>query len=179
MQRKRAGLIGLAFLACLVTSYFLNAFLFNALVTASQNQLLLFSMILANNVVVISLILLGMTFYVNLVLSNFFKKEKYAYVVLEHPRVFASVFSCMILFLSILKGANLFFGRIIIERLPWIFLVSAPIGAIEGYGVYTTIKKTLSRTMSMRELAYIYGIFIIAAIIEVSFINLARSSIKI
>jgi len=129
-------------------------------------------MILSNNVIVISLILLGMTFYVNLVLSNFFKKEKYAYVVLEHPRVFALIFSCMILFLSILKGANLFFGRIIIEMLPWIFLVSAPIGAIEGYGVYTTIKKTLSRTMSMRDLVYIYGIFIIAAIIEVSFINL-------
>jgi len=129
-------------------------------------------MIFINNVIVISLILLGMAFYVNLVVSDFFKREKYAYIVLDHPRTFAAVFAFMILFLSILRGANFFFGGVMVEALPSILLVSAPIGIIEGYGIYITIKKTLSRTMFMKDLAYIYGIFIVAAVIEVSFINL-------
>ena len=45
-------------------------------------------------------------------------------------------------------------------------------GIVEGYGIYLTIKKTLSRSMSTKDLIYIYGIFLIAAMIEVGFINL-------
>ena len=172
MQRKRTVLIGLAFLICLILSYYENAFFFKTLNILSQNQLLLFLMIFINNVSVISLILLGMTFYVNLVVSDFFKREKYAHIVLEHPRTFAIVFTFMILFLSILRGANFFFGGIILEALPSILLVSAPIGIIEGYGIHLTIKETLSRTMTMKDLVYIYGIFLFAAVLEVSFINL-------
>ena len=128
-------------------------------------------MLFIHNVLVISLILLGMTFYVNLVVSNFFKREKYSYIVLEHPRTFALVFTLMIVFLSILRGSSLL-GGVDVEALPFILLISAPIGIVEGYGIYLTIKKTLSRTMSMKDLAYIYGIFFIAAIMEVGFINL-------
>jgi len=113
-----------------------------------------------------------MTFYVNLVILDFFKREKYAHIVLEHPRTFALVFTIMILFLSILRVSNLIYGRISVEALPPILLVSAPIGIIEGYGMYLTIKKTLSRAMFMKDLVYIYGIFLIAAIMEVVFINL-------
>jgi hypothetical protein len=51
-------------------------------------------------------------------------------------------------------------------------MVSTPIGIVEGYGIYLTIKKTLGRTMSMRALGYIYGLFFIASIMEVGFINL-------
>ena len=119
----------------------------------------------------ISLILLGMTFYVNLVLSDFFKREKYAHIVLEHPRTFALVFTIMILFLSILRGSSLL-GGINIKALPLVLLVSAPIGIVEGYGIYLTIKKTLSKEMTMKSLVYIYVIFLIAAIMEVVFISL-------
>jgi len=136
-----------------------------------QNPLLAVTMLFIHNVLVISLILLGMTFYVNLVISNFFKREKYAHIVLEHPRTFALVFTVMILFLSILREGSLF-GGVSVEALPLILLISAPMGIVEGYGMYLTIKKTLSRTMSMKDLAYIYGVFLIAAIIEVGFINL-------
>jgi hypothetical protein len=52
-----------------------------------------------------------------------------------------------------------------------ILLISAPIGIIEGYGIYLTIKKTIRRTMSMKDLAYVYGVFFIASIMEVGFIN--------
>jgi hypothetical protein len=115
-----------------------------------------------------------MKFYVDLVVLGFFKREKYAYIVLDHPRTFAIIFAFIVLFLSILRGTNLFLGRIIVEALPIIFLVSAPVGIIEGYGIYLTIKKTLSRTITVKDLFYIYGIFIIAAVVEVGFINILR-----
>ena len=64
------------------------------------------------------------------------------------------------------------FGGLDIEKLPLILLISAPMGIVEGYGIYLTIKKTLSRSMSTKDLIYIYGIFFIATLIEVGFINL-------
>ncbi len=137
-----------------------------------QSQLLAVGVLFLHNIIVISLILLGMTFYVNLVVLDFFKKEKYAHIVLEHPGTFAIVFTFMIIILSILRGSTILYGGIRIENLPLILLISAPIGIVEGYGIYLTIKKTLSRTISMKDLAYIYGIFLIAAIMEVGFINL-------
>ena len=153
-------------------SYFENRIFFETMNVSSQNSLFFFSMIFINNVVAISLILLGMTFYVDLVMSDFFKREKYAQIVLEHPQIFAIVFTFIILFLSILKAVNVFFGAIIVETLPVILLVSAPVGLIEGYGIYLTIKKTLSRTVSTKDLVYICMLFLIAATVEVSFTNL-------
>ncbi|MFB0500984.1 MAG: hypothetical protein ACETVP_00780 [Candidatus Bathyarchaeia archaeon] len=173
-EKYRAVLLGLTFLILLMLSYIANTAFFNTLSALFQNQLLVFSMIFINNVIVVSLILLGMTFYVDLVVLGFFKREKYANVVLEHPRTFAVVFALIVLFLSILRGAHLFLGRIIVEALPIIFLVSTPVGIIEGYGIYLTIRKTLSRTMTVKDLVRIYGIFLIAALIEVCFINILR-----
>lgn len=173
-ERTRTVVLGLAFLIFLTLSYIENNFFFQMLKDVLQNPLLAVTMLFIHNVLVISLILLGMTFYVNLVISNFFKREKYAHIVLEHPRTFALVFTLMIVFLSILRGSSLL-GGVSVEALPFILLISAPIGIIEGYGIYLTIKKTLSRTMSMKDLAYIYGVFLIAAIIEVCFINLLIS----
>jgi len=170
-ERTRTVVLGLAFLIFLTLSYIENNFFFQMLKDVLQNPLLAVTMLFIHNVLVISLILLGMTFYVNLVISNFFKREKYAHIVLEHPRTFALVFTLLIVFLSILRGSSLL-GGVSVEALPFILLISAPIGIIEGYGIYLTIKKTLSRTMSMKDLAYIYGVFLIAAIIEVCFINL-------
>ena len=170
-QRKHTFLLGLAFLSLLALSYVENIIFFNILNDVLSNQFLAVVMLFVHNVLVVSLILLGMTFYVNLVLSDFFKREKYGGIVLEHPRTFALIFTIMILFLSILRGSSLL-GGISIEALPLILLISAPIGIVEGYGIYMTIEKTLSRAMSLSALAYIYGVFLIAAIMEVGFINL-------
>jgi len=174
-ERIRTVLLGLAFLIFLILSYVENTIFFQILKDILQNISLAVVMLFIHNVLVISLILLGMTFYVNLVISNFFKRERYGQIVLEHPRTFAMVFTIMIIFLSILRGSNLLYGGVSVEALPLILLVSAPIGIVEGYGIYLIIKKTLSRTMSMKDLAYIYGIFLIAAIMEVGFINLLIS----
>jgi hypothetical protein len=171
--KKTTMLLGLAFSLFLVLSYVESMIFFSILGDILHNHFLAVVMFFGHNVLVISLILLGMTFYVNLVISGFFKREKHAHVVIEHPRTFAIVFTVMILFLSILREGSLF-GGISIEALPLILLISAPMGIVEGYGIYLTIKKTLSRTMSLKDLAYIYGIFFIAAIIEVGFINLLK-----
>jgi len=172
-QKIRTVSLGLAFLFFLLLSYVENTFFFKTLKDVLQNQLLSIVMLFVHNILVISLILLGMSFYVNLVVSNFFKREKHANVVLEHPRTFALVFTLMIVFLSILRGSSLL-GGVTVELLPLILLISAPTGIVEGYGIYLTIKKTLSRSMSTKDLIYIYGVFLIAAIIEVGFINLLK-----
>jgi len=171
-ERRRTVLLGLAFLIFLVLSYFENVIFFRTLSTLFQNQFLTFLMIFMHNITVISLIFLGITFYVNLVVLNFFKREKYAYVLLEHPRTFAVMFTIIIIAVSILRGSTLIAGEMSIEVILTILLASAPIGIIEGYGIYLTIKKALSRTLSIKDLALIYGIFFAAALIEAGFINL-------
>jgi hypothetical protein len=112
------------------------------------------------------------------VVLNFFKREKYGNIVLEHPKTFALIFTVMIVFLSILRGSTLIYGGVTVEALPLILLISTPIGIVEGYGIYLTIEKTLRRTMSMKDLAYIYGIFLIAAIMEVGFVNVLIMVLK-
>ena len=170
-ERKRLVLIGLAFLILLVLSYFVNVIFFGMLNVLFQDLFLVFFVVFVHNVTVVSLILLGMRFYVDLVVLGFFKGQKYEYVVLEHPRVFGVVFAVVVVFLSILRGSSLVFGEVDVGVLPKILVVSAPIGLIEGYGVYLTIKKVLSRVMSLRDLVYIYGIFFVAAVVEVGFIQ--------
>ena len=170
--KKNTALLGLAFLALLALSYAENQFFFSILGDVLQNPLLAVGMLFMHNVLVVSLILIGMTFYVNLVVLNFFKREKHADVVISNPRTFAAVFACMIVFLSILRGATLINGGVTLETLPLILLISTPVGIIEGYGIYLTIKRTLSRTMTMKALAYIYGVFFLASVMEVAFIHL-------
>ena len=170
--KKNTALLGLAFLVLLGLSYAENLFFFGILGDVLQNQFLAVGMLFLHNVLVVSLILIGMTFYVNLVILNFFKHEKHADVVISHPKIFAGVFAYMIVFLSILRGATLINGGVTLETLPLILLISAPVGIIEGFGIYLIIKRTLSRTMTMKALASIYGVFFSASLIEVGFINL-------
>ncbi|MEM2995582.1 MAG: hypothetical protein QXI91_06190 [Candidatus Bathyarchaeia archaeon] len=169
--KKKTAFLGLAFLLFLFLAYVENMFFFKILNEILSNHLLAVLMFFMHNILVVSLILLGMTFYVNLVLLNFFKREKYGNIVVEHPRPFAVTFAVVIIFISILRGATLIYGGVNIETLHLILLISTPIGIVEGYGVYLTLEKTLSRTISMKNLAYIYGIFFIAALMEVAFIN--------
>ena len=78
--------MGLAFLIFLLLSSYENTVFFTVLAkNILQNNLLAVGMIFLHNVLVISMILLGMSFYVSLVVSGFFKREKYSHIVLE-PR---------------------------------------------------------------------------------------------
>jgi len=170
--KKNTAVLGLVFVIILGLSCAENHFFFSILGDVLQNQLLAVGMLFMHNVLVVSMILIGMTFYVNLVVLNFFKRDKHVDVVMAHPRIFAAVLACIIVFLSILRGATLINGGITLETFPLILLASTLVGIIEGYGIYLTIKKTLSRTMTMKALAYIYGVFFLALVIEVGFITL-------
>jgi hypothetical protein len=128
-------------------------------------------MLFLHNILVASLILLGMTFYVSLVVNGFFKNDKHADVVISHPRKFGLIFSILVVFLSIFRGATLIEGGVTLDLLPMMLLISAPMGLVDGYGIYLTIKETLSRTMNMKALAGIYVVFLVASVIEVAFIN--------
>ena len=52
-------------------------------------------------------------------------------------------------------------------------------GIIETYGIYLTIKETLNRTITSKTLALIYGLFFIAALIEVGFTQLLINIIQV
>lgn len=173
-ERNQMILVGAAFLTLLIFSYFANVFFFEALSTIFQSQLLAVTMILTHNMIAASLILLGMTFYVKLVESGFFKREKHPNVMLEHPKIFAIFFAVIVLFIGILRGTTLILGSVVVELLPLIILVSTPIGIVEGYGIYLTVNKTLSKTIVMNDLIRIYGIFLFAAVIEVGLASFLR-----
>jgi len=63
-ERKRTMFLGLAFLVLLVLSSVENTVFFGTLNEIFSNQFLAVGMLFIHNVLVVSLILLGMTFYV-------------------------------------------------------------------------------------------------------------------
>ncbi|MDH7564300.1 MAG: hypothetical protein QHH24_05405 [Candidatus Bathyarchaeota archaeon] len=115
-EKKHTVLLGLAFLAFLVLSSLENTVFFHVLSDVLRSPFLAVLMLFIHNVLVVSLIILGMTFYVNLVL-HFFREGRYERIVIEHLRVFAAVFTVVILLLSILRGSNLIYGEVSVEAL--------------------------------------------------------------
>lgn len=163
---RRTIVLGIVFALCLAMAYFENVLFFTYSARVVSNPLLSTLIIFVHNVLVVSLIMVAMTFYVNFVLT-FLPKRKYEYVVLEHPRLFAFVFTVMILVISILRTSTLVYGEVLVRALALVMLVSAPNGIVEGYAIFQCIKKTLKRNMKMTDLASIYSIFFVAAVIEV------------
>lgn len=170
-SKKRTLLLGITLLIFLALAYVENRAFFEYSGNLFANPPIAVLVVFIHNVLVVSLILLAMTFYVELVLS-FFKPKKYEYVVLQHPRSFALAFTLMIIFLSIIRASMIVFGTVVLGNLAMFVMLSLPNGIIEGYGIYLTIRKTLSRNMTIRALAIIYLLFLIAAVVEVGFIQL-------
>jgi len=169
--KTKTALLGVAFLCCLLLAYIENRVFFNMLEKVFTNPLLSVGMVFTHNVLVISLILIGMSFYVQVVL-NFLPKREIEHVIINHPRIFALIFTGVILLISILRTCMLIYGTVELRRLGLIILLSSPNGIIEAYGTYLTIKETLNRSITAKTLALIYGLFFIAALIEVGFIQL-------
>jgi len=173
-QKKRTIILGLVFLLLLVFAYVENSSFFGSLGDVFSNPPLAVLFVFVHNVLVVSLILLGMTFYVGLVL-NFMPQRKIEYVVLHNPRIFAFVFTLMIIFISILRASMLVYGQVFVDTLALVILLSTPNAIIEGYGIFQTIEKTLKRKMTMKALAAIYTLFFVAALIEVGYVHLLRA----
>jgi hypothetical protein len=174
--KKRTVILGVVFLLLLVFAYAENSSFFGSVGNVFLNAPLAVFFIFVHNVLVVSLILLGMTFYVGLVL-NFMPKREIEYVVLHNPRIFAFVFAVMVIFISILRASTLVYGKVFVETLFLVILVSTPNAIIEGYGIFQTIERTLKRNMTTKSLAAIYMLFFIAALIEVGYVYLLRAMV--
>src|SRR4030042_6802786 len=98
-SKKYTAFLGLAFIGLLGLAYAENLFFYSILGEVLRNILLAVAMLFLHNILVVSLILLCMTFYVNLVILNFFKNDKHADVIISHPRPFGLVFSLIGVFL--------------------------------------------------------------------------------
>ncbi len=164
-------LLGVALLFFLIIAYAENVAFFGYFGNLLTTPLIAVVAVFVHNILVVSLILLAMTFYVELVL-HFFKPKKYERIVLEHPRLFAAVYTTVIILLSILRASTLVLGSVVLNGLVTIILLSLPNGIIEGYGIYLTIHRTLRRNLTTRSLSMIYALFLIAALLEVGFIQL-------
>ena len=175
-HKKRTVILGLVFLLLLVFAYVENGSFFSSLGDVFLNPTLAVLFVFVHNVLVVSLILLGMTFYVGLVL-NFMPQRKIEYVVLHNPRIFAFVFTLMVIFISILRASMLVYGQVFVDTLALVILLSTPNALIEGYGIFKTIEKTLKRNMTMKALVGIYTIFFVAALIEVGYVHLLRAMV--
>jgi len=169
--KRKTVLLGLLFLGFLGLAYVENLAFYTYAGAVFFNPPLAVVAVFVHNVLVISLILLSMTFYVGLVVSGFFVEHKYEYVVLEHPRVFALVFTLVIIILSILRASMLVYNQVRLDTLAFILLMSLPNGIIEGYGIFLTLQKTFRQNMQTKDLLLIYGVFFVAAGVEVGFIN--------
>ncbi len=169
--KKRTVLLGLVFLFFLLLAYVENTSFFSYIRDSFANPPLAVVLVFVHNVLAISLIILGMAFYVEVVLT-FMPKRRIEYIVLEHPSVFALVFTVMILMLSIFRASTLIQGGVEIGSLALIILVSFPNALVEGYGIFQAIRKTLSKNLTIRSLGAIYLIFFAAAVVEVGFVQL-------
>jgi hypothetical protein len=170
-SKKRTVILGLIFLFFLVLAYVENTSFFVYIKDSFSNPPLAVVLVFIHNVLAISLIILGMAFYVEIVLT-FMPKRRIEYVVLQNPTIFAVVFTAMILVISIFRASTLMRGGVEIGSLALIILVSFPNALVEGYGIFQAIKNTLSKRLTTRSLARIYFIFFIAAVIEVGFVQL-------
>jgi len=166
--KKRTVLLGLVFLFFLALSYVENTSFFIYIRDSFTNPPVAIAFVFIHNVLAISLIVLAMAFYVQVVLT-FMPKRKIEYVILENPQVFAAVFTAMILLISVLRASTLVRGQVEVTTLALVLLLSLPNGVVEGYGIFQAIKKTLAKNLKMHDLVVIYAVFFVAAVIEVGF----------
>jgi len=168
--KKRTLMLGLVFLFFLALSYIENTSFFVYIRDSFTNPPVAIPLVFIHNVLAISLIILAMAFYVEIVLT-FMPKRKIEYVIVDNPEVFAVVFTVMIILISVLRASSLVRGQVDVNTLALVILLSLPNGLVEGYGIFQAIKKTLKKTLAMRDLAVIYVIFFIAAVVEVGFVQ--------
>lgn len=168
-EKGKVVLLGLLFLVCLTLAYFENILFFNSIENVFATVWMAVPVVFLHNVFAVSLIMLGMTFYVRFVLT-FLPKRRFEYVVLQHPRLFASVFTIVILAVSILRANTLLHTQLLQDPVL-IVLFSLPQGVLEAYAILFAIEKVLKRSLTLKKIVTVYSIFLLAAVLEVGFIH--------
>ena len=172
-EKGKVLALGILFVVCLMLAYVENLFFFQSLGDVFAQPLTAVLVVFSHNVLAVSLIMLGMSFYVRFVL-NFLPKKRYEYAVLEHPRLFAVIFTILILAVSVLR-ANTLLGGEPLSKAMLVMLLSLPQGILEAYAIFLGIEKILEKGMTKRNLATVYMLFFLAALLEVGFIQLVRT----
>jgi hypothetical protein len=177
-EKGKVLALGLLFVVCLTLAYFENLFFFQSL---GDKDLFVqpwtaVPVVFLHNVLAVSLIVLGMSFYVKFVL-NFLPKRRYEYIALEHPRIFASVFTIIILAVSVLRANTLLGGGFLFNP-AFVMLLSLPQGILEAYAIFVAIEKILEQELTKKNLATVYMLFFLAALLEVGFVQLLRIAWK-
>jgi hypothetical protein len=172
-EKGKVLMLGLFFLACLILAYVENLFFFHSVGDIFAEPWIAVPVVFLHNLLAVSLIMLGMSFYVRFVL-NFLPKRQYEYVVLEHPRLFASIFTFMILAISVLR-ANTLLGGDLLSNVLFVMLLSLPQGILEAYAIFLAIERILEKRLNRRNLATIYMLLFLAALLEVGFIQILKT----
>jgi hypothetical protein len=172
-SRGRATALGLVFALFLAIAYFENIAFMGYVNYVFSTPPFAVIMFFIHNVIVVSLIIIGMSFYVEFI-PAFLPKRSFDYVVLNHPRFFALVFTIIILIVSVLRVNRFLYGLYLINLIQIIALLSLPHGILEAYGIYRAIYKTLKRELTNRVLFEIYLIFLLAATLEIGFLQFLK-----
>ena len=175
-EKGKVLALGLLFVVCLMLAYVENRLFFQSLGEIFAQPWTAVPVIFLHNVLAVSLIMLGMSFYVGFVL-NFLPKRRCEHVVLEHPRPFAIIFTVMILVISVLR-ANSLLGGELLSKAVFLILLSLPQGILEAYAIFLAIEKTLEKRMTRRNVATVYTLFFLAALLEVGFIQFLRTILR-
>jgi len=170
-SRKKVIILGLGFLVFVEFAYGVNVAFNTSLRALFANPMVAVLMVFVHNVLAVSLIIVGMMFYVEYVESALPRRKKIELIVLENPKHFALIFTVIVLMLSILRASTMY-GRVAVSSLTFIVVLSLPNGIIEGYGIFLSTLRTLRKKLTMKGLVMIYSIFFIAALIEVGFVQL-------
>jgi hypothetical protein len=172
-NRIKTIILGCVFVSLLASAYFVNILFLGYIRDIFLNPSFAIIIVFINNVIVVSLIIIGMSFYVEFV-PAFLPKRKMDYIVLDHPRIFAVIFTIIVLVMSIMRVYSHLYGHIVVNLIDIIMLISLPHGIVEAYGIYKAIHVTLAKNLTNKVLAEIYLIFLLAAILEVGFFQVLK-----
>ncbi len=167
-QKSKTIALGLTFLLFLGIAYFENRLFLENIRRFFVSPTLTVAMFFIHNVIVVSLIIIGMSFYV-MGVKTFLPQKGVEYIVLNHPRLFSIVFTMIILVASVMKVDVVIGGRAM-DMVATAMAIFLPHGVLEAFGIYTAVHRTLTERLTGRTLAAIYFIFLLAAILEVGFI---------
>jgi len=166
-------LLGFIFLIFLLLGYIENSIIFRHASKIILNETLGFLVLFLHNVIVVSMIIIGMSFYVRVV--DFLPRRKFEYMVLEHPKFFALFFTMIFFSLSIIRTTNIL--KVSLKDMLLFIIFSLPHGILEFYSIFLAIKITLEKNLSINKLIIIYFILLISAILELFLIHYTLKSL--
>ncbi|MCS7112445.1 MAG: hypothetical protein RMJ00_04410 [Nitrososphaerota archaeon] len=96
------------------------------------------------------------------------------YIVFERPRLFSAIFTALIIAASILRVTALLDGGLT-SSMVILITAALPHSLIEAYSIYNAIYKVLTKRLTVKVLAGVYLLLLLAAILEVASMQVLSS----